>query len=109
MIDSIINTKKINEAEVVIVSAGYEKTTSSRKGTVDGPKAVIKMLDSKLELFDRTYKMQPADLVKIGQKDLGNITSLSPEKVLNKTICAVPNGKILASKNMFARKSSLLK
>ncbi|MEX2029076.1 MAG: agmatinase [Candidatus Paceibacterota bacterium] len=84
MIDSIFSAKKISEADTVIVSAGYEKTTSSRKGTKNGPKAVIEMLDSKLELFDRAYKIQPSDRIKIGQKDLGNISTLSPEKALMK-------------------------
>src|SRR3989338_5418689 len=84
MVDSIIRAKNIEEAEVVIVSAGYEKTASSRKGTKNGPKAVIKILDSKLDLFDRSYKMQPCDKIKIAQKDLGNISSLSPEKALFK-------------------------
>ncbi|HYD90646.1 MAG TPA: hypothetical protein VEA37_04055, partial [Flavobacterium sp.] len=59
MVDSIFSAKNLNEAEAVIVSAPYEKTASSMKGTVNGPKAVFKMLDSKLELFDRTYKTEP--------------------------------------------------
>lgn len=84
MVDSIIRAKNIEEAEVVIVSAGYEKTASSRKGTKNGPKAVIKMLDSKLELFDRSYKMQPSDKINIGQKDLGDLSSLTPPKALQK-------------------------
>ncbi|OGI64662.1 agmatinase [Candidatus Nomurabacteria bacterium RIFCSPLOWO2_02_FULL_40_10] len=84
MIDSIFNAKNINEAEAVVLSAGYEKTVSSRKGTKNGPKAVVKMLDSKLELFDRGYKAEVSKKVKIGQKDLGNLSPLSPEKVLTK-------------------------
>ncbi|MFA6076549.1 MAG: agmatinase [Candidatus Paceibacterota bacterium] len=84
MIDSILSAKNLDEADVVIVSAGYEKTTSSRKGTVNGPKAVVDMLDSKLELFDRAYKMRSCDKIKIGQKDLNNINSLSSPQVLLK-------------------------
>ncbi|MFA6353401.1 MAG: agmatinase [Candidatus Paceibacterota bacterium] len=84
MVDSIINTKKINEADVILLSAAYDKTASSHKGTVNGPKAIIKMLDSKLELFDRTYKLEPCKKIKIGQKDLGNLNSLSPEKTFFK-------------------------
>ena len=84
MIDSILSAKKINEADVVMVGAGYEKTVSGRKGTVNGPKAIINILDSKLDLFNRTYKMQPCDKIKIGHKDLGNISELTPEKALKK-------------------------
>jgi agmatinase len=84
MVDSIISAKNIEEADVVIVSAGYEKTASSHKGTINGPKAVIGMLDSKLDLFDRTYKMEPCTKIKIGEKDLGKIGSLSPKDALKK-------------------------
>lgn len=98
MADSIINAKNIQEAEVVLVSAAYEKTASSRKGTKNGPQAIIKMLDSKLELFDRTYKTEPSSHIKIGRKDLGDISSLSPSKALVKI--AIECEKIL-DKNKF--------
>ncbi len=84
MADLIINTKEINDADVVLLGAGYEKTASSRKGTVNGPKAVIKMLDSKLELFDRRYKMEPSSKIKIGVMDLVDVNTLSPEEALLK-------------------------
>src|SRR3989344_1239791 len=84
MVDSILNAKNISEADVVIVSASYEQTASGRKGTVNGPTAIVNMLDSKIELFDRTYKMESCRKIKIGQKDLGNINQLSPVKALAK-------------------------
>lgn len=84
MVDSIISARKIEDADVVIVSASYEKTASSRKGTINGPKSVMHMLDSKLELFDRNYKVQICDKIKIAHKDLGKISSLSPVKSLEK-------------------------
>lgn len=92
-----MSAKDNEKADAVLVLAGYEKTVSSKKGTKNGPKEIIKMLDSKLELFDRTYKMQPANKIKIGQKELG-MSFLSPEKALAKITdeCA----KILA-KNEF--------
>lgn len=82
--NSILNEKNIEKADVVIVSAPYEKTASSRKGTINGPKAILKSLDNKLEFFDRTYKCEVNDFIKIGQKDLGNINKLTPEKALAK-------------------------
>ncbi len=82
MVDSIFSAENLEEAEAVVVSAGYEQTASSRKGTVDGPRAVVGILDSKLELFDRTYQTEVSKKVKIGQKDLGIISGLSPEEAL---------------------------
>lgn len=85
MIDTIINSGKITKnADAVILSASYEKTASSRKGTASGPKAILKMLDSKLELFDRKYKNKPSDFIKIAEQDLGNISKLTPQKALDK-------------------------
>ena len=84
MSNSIINTKKQSEANVVIVSAAYEKTASSRKGTVHGPKAIIKCLDTKLEFFDRKFKCEPNQFIKTAHIDLGNISKLTPEKALAK-------------------------
>jgi agmatinase len=86
MVDSIISAKKIDDADVVILSASYEKTASSRLGTGSGPKAVMKMLDTKLELFDRTYKKVVRDYVKIAHKDSGNISAMTPRKALDKII-----------------------
>ena len=98
MADSIINAKNIDEADVVILSVPFEKTVSSRGGTKNGPNAIVKMLDSKLELFDRTYKTEPASKIKIGQKDLGDISLLSPENALIKITAEC--GEIL-EKNKF--------
>jgi len=86
MVDSIINfknnNKKQSKADVMIIGAPYEKTASSRKGTKDGPKAILAMLDEKLELFDRTYKVEIPNKVSIGQEVLKGITSLEPLKAL---------------------------
>jgi len=83
MVDTIINSKE-KDADVVIVGAAYEKTASSRKGTAKGPEAIIKCLDSKLELFDRKLKAEVSSDVKIAYKDLGNLEKLSPEGALKK-------------------------
>ncbi|MDE2031167.1 MAG: agmatinase [Patescibacteria group bacterium] len=84
MTKSILNAKKVDNADAVIVSAAYEKTASSRKGTINGPKAILNCLDTKLEFFDRKYKCEANKYIKIAQKDLGNISKLSPEKALAK-------------------------
>lgn len=84
MADSIINTKKVNEAEVVLVSAAYEKTASSHKGTTHGPKAVIECLNHQIEFFDRDFKTEVNAKVKIAHENLGNLDKFSPEKTMEK-------------------------
>lgn len=84
MLDTVINTKKIEDSDVVIVSAPYEKTASSRKGTINGPKAIIKCLDGKLEFFDRKLKCEPHKILKTSLVDLKGLVKLPPEKALEK-------------------------
>jgi len=84
MIKSIINTENTKDADVVILSAPYEKTASSRKGTKNGPKAIIKCLNEKLEFFDRQLKIETIDFIKIAHENLKNISKLSPEKAVEK-------------------------
>lgn len=79
MINTIINTNKINESDIIILSAPYEKTTSSRKGTKNGPEQIIKCLDYKLEFFDPDFKCEPNNLLKVFHKEIPNINNLSPE------------------------------
>ena len=68
MADSIINTKNIKDADVVFLSAPYEKTASSHKGTAAGPKAVVKCLHTQIEFFDREFKTEVNHKVKIVSK-----------------------------------------
>ena len=84
MANSIINEKNINNADAVILSVGYEKTASSHKGTLAGPKAVVGQLSKQIEFFDRKLKKEATDFMKIAYQDLGNVAALSPEKVLTK-------------------------
>jgi agmatinase len=84
MIKTIINTKKAAEADVVFVTAAYEKTASSHKGTAAGPKAVIEQLNTQIEFFDRTFKKNVNDFVKIAHEDMGNLGKLTPEQTLKK-------------------------
>jgi agmatinase len=84
MIRTIINEKNIDKADVVLLSAAYEKTASSHKGTVDGPKKVIEFLDTQIEFFDRKFKVEVNNFVKTAHLDLGNINKLSPEKTFRK-------------------------
>lgn len=79
MIRTIINTENVQDADVVFVSAPYEKTASSHKGTARGPAAVINFLNTQIEFFDRTYKVEVNDFVKSAHINLSQIEELSPK------------------------------
>ncbi|MDQ3245187.1 MAG: agmatinase [bacterium] len=84
MIKSIINTKNINDADVVILSASYDKTASSQLGTVYGPKAVVKSLNTQIEFFDRKSKKEMTDHINTAHVDLGNLNKFSPKQTFEK-------------------------
>jgi len=98
MIKTIINEKNIEKADVVLLSAPYEKTASSHKGTVNGPKKVIECLNTQIEFFDRKLKLEINDFVKIAHQNLGNLEKLSPVKTLAKIKNAAD---FLVKKNKF--------
>jgi len=84
MIYTTINTKNMDEADVVIVSAPYEKTVSSGGGTANGPKRIIDCLDYKLEFFDRKLKCETNKILKTAHRNIKDINKLKPEKALQK-------------------------
>ena len=84
MIDSIINCKNINEADVLLLTVGYDQTASHRKGAVNGGLAVIKCLHEDVEFFDRYTKIDTGYKYKISHEDMGNLNNLYPEDMVKK-------------------------
>jgi len=82
MIDTIISTEKWQDSDVVIVSAPYEKTASSHKGTINGPKAITQSLNGLLEFWDRKFKCEPNKFIKTGLIELNNIKNFTPSKAV---------------------------
>lgn len=68
----------MEEADAVFVSAPYEKTASSHKGTAAGPEAVLEQLNTQIEFFDRKFKKNVNDYIKVGSINLSDIGELSP-------------------------------
>ena len=84
MIDSIINCSKIEEAEVLLLTIGYDRTASHRKGTAGGGMAIVKCLHEDVEFFDRYTKRDTGYEHKIAHLDMGNLNDLYPEDMVLK-------------------------
>lgn len=84
MIESIINCKDLKKADVILMTAGYDKTAPLGKGAVSGGLAIVKCLHEDVEFFDRYSLKETKYLLKIAHKDLGNLNDLSPEKMIEK-------------------------
>lgn len=83
MIDRIINTNNVTEANAILLSAPYEHGVSFMGGTAKGPEKIVEVLDNNLELFDRKLLTEPAKKIKTAHKKIENLEEASPEEVVN--------------------------
>ena len=78
MVQSIINTKDADTADVHIISAPYDVTASFHKGTADGPKKVVECLNTQIEFFDKRYKIESTEKIKIAHTEISGLRKMSP-------------------------------
>ncbi|MFY9493122.1 MAG: agmatinase [Minisyncoccia bacterium] len=81
---SIINCSDLKEADVVLLGANYDVTSSFGKGASHGPAAIIDCLHTQVEFLDRYTGLTPRDHLKIAYQDLGDLNSLSPEAMVDR-------------------------
>ena len=86
MVDSIINCQDIDKADVLILTAAYDRTASLGKGARNGGFAIVKCLHEDVEFFDRYALTEPCYIYKIAHKDLGISNDLLPHQMVEK-IC----------------------
>lgn len=79
---SIINCDNPRDADVVLIGANYDVTSSFGKGARKGPAAIVNCLDRQIEFYERFTKTVPADQLKIAYHDLGDLNTLSPEAMV---------------------------
>src|SRR3989338_11206384 len=84
MIKKIVNAKYVEGADAVIVSAPYEKTASGGLGTARGPKRIIESLNTQIEFFNRKWRKNINDHIKIAHHNIANLEKLAPEKAITK-------------------------
>ena len=84
MPDSIINCSDPKSADVVLLGANYDVTSSFGKGADKGPAAIIGCLDKQIEFYERFTKTAPADQLKIAYHDLGDLNTLLPEAMVER-------------------------
>jgi len=84
MIDSIINCKKIDEADCVIATASYSRTSSLGGGAENGGKEIIKCLKEDVEFLDRFTMTEPGYEYAIYHEDLKVSNRLLPEEMVKK-------------------------
>ena len=84
MIDKVINTKNLKEADVVVLSAPYENGVSFMGGTEKGPKKILDCLNGNLELFDIDLLCEPAKKLKTTHVGIIGLNKLSAESAVKK-------------------------
>ena len=74
-----METKK---PEAIIIPVPYEATTSGKKGTIKGPKAVIEMLTNQIEDYDRFTNEVTIENVNIKTLEELPVKDLPPEEMV---------------------------
>jgi agmatinase len=87
MIDSIINCKNKEEADCVILTAGYDRTSSGGKGAANGGAEVVKCLREDIEFLERYSMTEPGYMFKIAHYDLAVTNKLMPDEMVEK-VCS---------------------
>lgn len=70
MVASIVNCHDWKEADVILLGAPYDGTSSFGKGANNGPKAIIYCLNSQIEFFDPLTQTSPSEVTRIAYCDL---------------------------------------
>ena len=84
MIDRIINTEDIKDADTILFSVPYENGVSFMSGTSKAPKKIIDCLDNYLELFDVDLLCEPAKLLKTAHEEIAGLEKFIPEEAMEK-------------------------
>lgn len=84
MADTVINCERPEEADVVLLAAAYDGTSSFGKGSDRGPAAIREILDTQIELYDRISGRSPAYESRIAWVDVEGLGGLSPEAMVDR-------------------------
>ena len=80
MPQSIINTKDPKVADAHIISAPYDATASFHKGTAEGPRKVIECLNTQIEFWDKRYKVESTEHIKIAHTEIAGLEKMAPDE-----------------------------
>lgn len=79
-----INCSDPSQATVVVLCAGYDRTASFRKGTVNGPAAIVESLKYQMETYDRYSQALPAAERKVALCEVANLNRCSPAVMIGR-------------------------
>ncbi|MBU0984606.1 MAG: agmatinase [candidate division Zixibacteria bacterium] len=77
-----INCSDPAKAEVVLLCVPYDHTASFRKGTCDGPAAIVNSLRYQMETYDRYAGAMPASNRTVALSELTGINDLAPSDMV---------------------------
>lgn len=86
MIDQIINTENVKDADIVVLSAGYEGGVSFGHGTAKGPEKIIECLNQTLELWNPKYNCEPAKILKTAHANIEGLEGSPSAEAIEKII-----------------------
>jgi len=82
--ESILNCADPGDADVVLIGARYDGTSSFGKGADEGPAAIRACLDRQIEFLDRVSGGSPAERLRIAWVDAGELGKLDPRSMVER-------------------------
>ena len=82
--ERVINCERAEDAQVVLLAAPYDRTSSFRKGADGGPAAIRDCLDAQLEIYDRVSDSSPALERRIAWVDVPGLEHLEPAAMVER-------------------------
>jgi agmatinase len=80
--NSIINTRDAYDADIVLLGANYERTSSFLKGQRGGPREIVSCLNNQIEFFERISGIVSCGNLKIAYHDIGDLNEFDPKEMV---------------------------
>jgi agmatinase len=74
----------LSSANTVILCAPYDRTASFRKGTVNGPAAILDSLKYQVETWDRYAEAMPSPERRVAVSELKKLNKCAPEEMVKR-------------------------
>jgi len=86
MAETLINCARPEDADVVLLGAAYDRTSSFNKGADRGPAAIRACFDQQLEIYDRASDRSPSEERRIAWVDVEGLEPLEPEAMVERLV-----------------------
>jgi agmatinase len=75
-------------ADILLLGAGYDATSSFGKGADCGPRALVEMLNTQIEFLERETQTNPAESLSMAYHALAGLADCAPDQMVDRVAAA---------------------